>query len=248
MCNVMLITYPSVFFRFFLCKYPSCATIPTTMYGAVLLFIFISLTRCRLTSTFNTNTLCVRYCILLPSIYIHTLMSYSCPFSGFFFEFNKESVRMVLPRRLRVVATALTPLLDRVECFALFKAFIPRLGNPLSCSSHMYHPSHRPAGRSDTTRTASASNGIRILPPVRRLHRSLQTLATAAAGHSDIGRVHGAPSVFRRSASTEVGGEVVPTEQHEGLTIKDARHALRSLFGHDDFRDGQVGKSMCANF
>lgn len=37
----------------------------------------------------------------------------------------------------------------------------------------------------------------------------------------------------------EEGGEVVSTEQHEVLTMKDAREALRSLFGHSDFRDGQ---------
>lgn len=171
---------------------------------------------------------------------------------------------MVLRGRLRVMATALVPLINRAECFFAFQTHqLPSLRNKGSasarCTSSAFarcsiSPQNITLGsRAGWRRTISGvdsvfrsrtrTSGISLISHSSRL--------TAAANSRSRSRYPAAampkPRVTRRSASTtETGAEVLDTGQHDlGLTMNDAREALRSLFGHDDFRDGQVRDIRC---
>lgn len=153
----------------------------------------------------------------------------------------------------RVIATALAPLLNRVE---------GRLGHaPFAAIT--YSSSYRSTGSSAAFLNPSrvASLALPHQQKSKNQHRSRRTCATSGAFQRHPLRRHCTTGEGRRTAgkvrmlsntdgsTQEVGMSSVATSadaehgeqgQWGGLNIDDARGALRSLFGHDDFRDGQV--------
>lgn len=159
---------------------------------------------------------------------------------------------MALSGRLRVIVTTLVPLLNRSERLAAFQVYSPRPGKPPSCNTYSCD---RVPGRTNTGgATATGDRCCRIFRssqrrPLQPLQRSLRPTSTASSAggqlSGDTSRERGGGSI-RRTAVSDASGEVVAAadqpQEKLALTMEDARKALKSLFGHDDFRDGQVSE------
>ncbi|CAN0047304.1 unnamed protein product, partial [Sphacelaria rigidula] len=157
---------------------------------------------------------------------------------------------MALSGRLRVIVTTLVPLLNRSERLAAFQVYSPRPGKPPSCNTYSCD---RVPGRTNTGgATATGDRCCRIFRssqrrPLQPLQRSLRPTSTASSAggqlSGDTSRERGGGSI-RRTAVSDASGEVVAAadqpQEKLALTMEDARKALKSLFGHDDFRDGQA--------
>lgn len=153
------------------------------------------------------------------------------------------------PSRLRIVMR-LVPLLTRLEgstlvaaAFATTRynsaAFLNSLGNNSSNRGRRTSTSTTPATQGSTATGSSSSSSTSKGTFQRRWPRR------AIAGNAAGGWTTAAIQAF--STSTDDGGgttsplppppaPAVPC----GLSMDDARESLKSLFGHDSFRDGQV--------
>lgn len=130
--------------------------------------------------------------------------------------------------RLYIMAT-LVQVLGRLEGRVVI-AYATR--NPaafLSLSSavppHNLGASRRSSSRNRATDTASTT------------HIIFQRRKSRAVGHAQ----GGVPVAGVRAHSTNSGGLASTGGASAEVTMEDARQALKSLFGHEDFRDGQVG-------
>lgn len=147
---------------------------------------------------------------------------------------NKHQSRRVdmVTHRLRIMMT-LAPILSRLEgrVVAFAPARYPRLNSALPTASNAPGAATGSRRSSSTTGTSSTS---RLFLQRRR-----------PRPHSLAGNTRGRPVVSTRTLA--VGDESAAPGKTEGasaeglLGVEDAREALRSLFGHKDFRDGQVG-------
>lgn len=151
--------------------------------------------------------------------------------------------------RLRAVLTTLIPILNRTRgslaAFttentphhrsnpAAFFTAVRRLSLMESSSSSS---SRRQHGSSSGKGKASTGSSV---PQRRSQKRSLDNGDNALVTGSAAG---GRAFSTQKRPATQLGAatDADAGDRQAGLTMDDAREALRSLFGHDDFRDGQV--------
>lgn len=150
--------------------------------------------------------------------------------------------------RLHAVLTTLIPILNHTR--GSLAAFVApenfphhhRKGNPAAFftlrrfSLESSSSSRGQQGSNDKGKASANSSNV----PQRRSHkRSLH--GSPERGSAAGGRMF---SILKRPATqlgaTAAGAAAGSGDGGTGLTMDDAREALRSLFGHDDFRDGQV--------
>ncbi|CAB1112740.1 unnamed protein product [Ectocarpus sp. CCAP 1310/34] len=137
----------------------------------------------------------------------------------------------MVTHRLRIMM--MVPILSRLEgrVVAFAAARYPRLNCALPIASNA--PGAATGSRRSSSNTGTSSSSRPFLR--RRRPRS----------HSLAGNTRGRPVVSTRTLA--VGHESAAPGKTEGASaeglvgMEGAREALRSLFGHDDFRDGQVG-------
>lgn len=153
-------------------------------------------------------------------------------------------------RRLRAVLTTLVPILNRTRgSLAAFASaenspHHHRNSNPaafftlgrFSLMESSTSSSRRQHGSNGNGKGKASARSSSSSVPQRRLHK--RSLDAASEGGSGAGRR--VFSTLKRPATQLGAGAAGAAGEAAGLTMDDAREALRSLFGHDDFRDGQV--------
>ena len=157
--------------------------------------------------------------------------------------------------RLRAVLTTLIPILNRTTgSLAAFRSEnIPRhhRSNPAafftlqpfslmesSSSSSSSSSSRRQHGNSGKGKAHASSS----ISQRQSLKRSLDSGGGYAPdrGSAAGGRAFSTQKRPATQRGAEAAAATAAGDRGEGLTMDDARQALRSLFGHDDFRNGQV--------
>lgn len=151
--------------------------------------------------------------------------------------------------RLRAVLTTLIPILNhtRGSLAACISENIPHhRSNPAAFLTAVRHfsssscsSSRRHHGSISVKGEASARSSVPLRPSLRRpLGYGNSALERGSAAGC---RTFSTP----KRPATQLGAEATTAaasagDRGAGLTMDDAREALTSLFGHDDFRDGQV--------
>ncbi|CAN0495249.1 unnamed protein product, partial [Ectocarpus sp. 12 AP-2014] len=146
--------------------------------------------------------------------------------------YSEQATRVVamVTHRLSIMMT-LVPILSRLEgrVVALAAARYPQLNSAFPTASNA--PGAATGSRRSSSTTGTSSSSHPLLQ--RRRPRS----------HSLAGNTRGRPVVSTRTLAVGDESAVLGKTERasaEGLLgVEDAREALRSLFGHDDFRDGQ---------
>lgn len=133
----------------------------------------------------------------------------------------------MVPGRLRMVATALVPLLSQTEGGLVWRAAY--VTPPPNLAAYRRHA--HGARRRENHRGAATSGGI-FQGGSRQSHANVG---------GNRGRGKGAVAETRAFSTLNEGPPSQTGCDTGGLSMEDARQALRSLFGHADFRDGQVG-------
>lgn len=170
------------------------------------------------------------------------------------------------PGRLRVMAVSLASLINRADSSRLANTvvFQGAATRYLNCAAflnlHLHHQ-HQHGQRSHDQRTTRRGVGSSCSASATKLDGIFQRRRQQADASSVIARDGGLVAI-RRGFSGRVGtaidsmagggglesggGEATTRatlDVEDGLSMEYAREALRSLFGHDDFRDGQVRRS-----
>lgn len=152
------------------------------------------------------------------------------------------------PSRFGIVM-GLVPLLTRLEGSKLVAAFAATRYNPAALLNSVGGSScsdRRATSTSSASARGSAATGsstsIRTSSEATFQRRWPRAITGNAAG----GWRKAAPRACSTFSDDDGGntGPALPPVPPPGLSMHDAREALKSLFGHDDFRDGQVCGSV----
>ena len=140
------------------------------------------------------------------------------------------------PRRLHIVSTALVPLLSCVDGKLAWQQQLSLIFERAGSSAAFSKPRRHHLDRQPGPRRRSCGGSIFLRKQLEGCH-----------WYSSKGRSWGTNSVYMPLRESPSGGPsterlVSPTTQEGRLTIEQARGVLRTLFGHDDFRDGQVSQ------